>query len=694
MEKIFIKHGGYPNDGGIYAPTICFKKKFTANSGGSFTLFVSLLGFGYVYINGKAIADDLFLSPVSDYRKTLWVNEYDVTYLLKEGENEIFVELGNGFYNEGNETVWGHHKAAWRGEPTFCLSIEQDGKEIVRADESWSATLSKRTVFNELRSGEYFDSRIKEETGWGKAVLNYTPPMGKFTRCDCPPILEQKRLAPVVVLKNANGYLFDFGKNVAGYAEICVTEEEGREITMRFAEEIDENGELKLNGLNCYQKMPFQTDKLVCNGKEVVFKPRFTYHGFRYVEVVGLTKEPSDGLLTAISIYQNIEKHADFSCSDETINKIYKAGIASTRANTFYSFTDCPTREKLGWTNDSQASLEQILFNFDGEKLLEKWLVDIFDAMTQDGDLPGIVPSPDWGYGHGPICNAIIFILPYALYKYCGNKTVLQKAFPYMKRYNEYLLKNKENFHLGDWTGTDFMPTPKAFIAQTYLFIFSKIFREMGEDFSRQETSAKSELEKYIQNGRCTIEEQSAVAALLMLGIGDGKILGEQLVELIENTERHIACGMFGVQFLYKALIKIGRVDLAYDMITNETAPSFKNWMDRGATTLWETFDENAGSISKNHHMFSNVLYFFIEGLCGLKRIGENEYLLTPQFIQALSFVKCNRKTKEGSFSVSWERVAQSVQLTVCTTGNVSIKYHGKEILGEEIFIERQVDGK
>lgn len=688
MKNQFIKADNYPSDNLNYAPSVCFYRKFRVKKSGIFTVSVCALGIGYFYLNGKPITEDLFIAPVSDYRKRLWKNIYDVTELIKDGENEFFVELGNGFYNEGIETVWGHHKAAWRDAPTFFLSLINDECEILSADEQWVATLSQKTFFNQLRSGEYFDSRVLNETGWQKVELNNNPPAGQITVCECEPIREQERIAPVNISKSRNGWIFDFGKNVSGYAEIQVCESDGKEIVLKYSEDINQDGELRLNGLDVYQKAPFQTDKLICNGKKIVWKPKFTYHGFRYVEVIGLSRKPNESLLTAIFVCQSVEQWADFICSDESINKIYKAGILSTRANMFYSLTDCPTREKLGWTNDAQASLEQICFNFNSEKLLKKWLVDICDSVNSEGDLPGVVPSPDWGYGHGPICNGIIFSLPYLLFKYFGDKSAIRYALPYMKRYCAYLTAHPSVFGLGDWTGADILPLSKSFIGQIYLAIFYQIFNGIGENYETQYLQIRQNLENYIKRDKCVIDEQSAVAALIVLKIGNEKSLGKQLIRLIEKSNGHIACGMFGIQFLYKALIQIGRADLAYNMVINDIPPSFKNWIDRGATTLWESFDEKARSLSKNHHMLSNVLYFFVEGLCGLKWIEKNRFFLKPQFPNGLSFVKCTRNTKEGGVNIEWKRVGKNIELSVQAKGEVKIYYQGKRIFNAlEFFI-------
>ena len=684
MYKQFIKHKTYPKDNFDYAPTVCFRKCFIAQEKGKYTLSFCALGIGYCYINGQRISNHLFLSPVSDYRKTLWYNVYDVTGLIKDGENEIFVEAGNGFYNEGIETVWGHHKAAWRGQPTVCLSLCVNDNEIIRTDESWQSTLSKRTIYNQLRSGEYFDSRTKEESDWQAAELNAQPPQGEFRLCDCQPIIERERLTAIDIYPSKKGWIFDFGKNISGYAELSIQADRGVEITLAYAEEVDESGELQLNGLGIYQQAPFQVDKLICNGEMVIWKPQFTYHGFRYVEVCGLQNEPTMSSLTAIFTCQDVEHTTEFLCSDEGLNKLYKAGILSTQCNMFYSLTDCPTREKLGWTNDAQASLPQLMFNFDCHKLLKKWLIDICETQNTEGDLAGIAPSPDWGYGDGPVCNGIIFVLPYLLKKYYGDEETVKQALPFMKKYYAYFKNHMGDTWLGDWTGSTNLGTPISFIEEVYWFIFSSILCQLGEEEIEENLRAKKRLESYLKEGKCIVDEQTAISVLIVLGFGNKEILAQQLIERIVKDGNHLHCGMFGVQFLYKALDEIGRGDLAYSLIMNKTAPSFYDWLNRGATTLWETFDESAKTKSKNHHMFSNVIYFLTESICGIRWKSKNVFEIRPSFISTLNFAKCERKTKKGEIATEWQRTEKGVVLKIKATGDMTAVYQVDKIYNEE----------
>lgn len=695
MEKGFIELNGRKEEL-FYSPSVLFRKKFNLTAlPEKVTMRVCGLGLGVYYINGQKITDDVFLTPVADYRKTLWYTEYDVTRLLKEGENTVCAEVGNGFYNENFKSGWHHDEAKWRSAPCLWLQLFCD-EVILQTDESWRAKASEATFYNQLRSGEYYDSRKTEnwtennydDSEWASASFAKKQPQGKLVKCECEPMREYERCAPVNITENDNGYLFDFGVNISGYAQLNICADEGTEITLAYAEEVDEKGDLKLNGCGCYYPdVPFQTDKFICSGQRTVWKPQFTYHGFRYVEVRGLTEKPDKNLLTAIFTHQALAQTSTFTCSDETLNKIWSAGIRSTLSNTFYSLTDCPTREKLGWTNDAQASLEQFLFNFEGEKLLEKWLIDICDTMNADGDLSGVAPSPDWGYGHGPVCNGIIFTLPYLLYKYCGNYSAVEYALPYMTRYYEYLKAHLGESSLGDWTGYRFYATPIDFIEKTYLYMFASIFVELEKDYALECEKWQNDLERYIENGRCVVDEQCAISALIVLGIGDEKTLGAQLVENVEKADRHMKTGMFGAQFLYKALEKIGRTDLAYCAITNPSEPSFRVWIEQGATTLWESFDTDAHTLSKNHHMFSNVLYFFVESICGAKRLSKNRYNVCAKFVPQLSFAECSRVSRDGAFSVKWERENGTVKVTLSASGEVVLEYKNVKIeSGTRVF--------
>ncbi|MBP5467598.1 MAG: family 78 glycoside hydrolase catalytic domain [Clostridia bacterium] len=695
------------------SPAVLLRKKFHLNKkNGRYTVKVCGLGYGVYYLNGIIITSDVLITPVSDYRKTLWYSEYDITSLIKDGENVFFAKLGNGFYNENFESAWHYNNVEWRTIPCLWAEIYENDKLVLMTDDSWKGRFDPATFYNQLRSGEYYDSRKElsaeninfDDVEWENACFAAKQPQGKLRLCFGPTIKECEKLYPTSVYKNINGIVFDFGRNISGYVEITVSGRSGDEITLSYAEEIYEDNTLKLNGLGIYYpSVPCQVDKFICNGKTTHWKPKFTYHGFRYVQVSGLTNETDIKDITALFVHQDIDRISDFYCSDESINKLYQAGIASTFSNMFYSLTDCPTREKLGWLNDAQASLGQIMLNFDCENFFKKWIVDIIDTMHSDGNISGIAPSPDWGYDYGVVTNAAIITIPYMLYKYKSDNLTIRDAFPYMDKYYKYHCNNIGNSNLGDWTGAKNLNTPVEFIDLTYAFIFSEILSKTakiaGADSNIYQSNVKkykSEIEKkYFNGGKCLIEEQTPLACAIVLNFGDREKISEQLINAVKNKDKHIACGMFGIQFLYKALFEINAADLWYEMILNKTAPSFKVWTDKGATTLFETFDESAKTISRNHHMFSNVIEEFITQILGIKVIDaeKGRFEISPAVISKLNFAKGFIKIpyrKNATINVEWSTVSKERKIKITASGDIYVSYKNYLIIGEREFNEKE----
>lgn len=370
-----------------------FRKKFIIDKFDDAKLYVCGLGYAYYYINGEKVSEDMFTAPVSDYNKTLWYNEYDISRLLCEGENTIAVICGNGFYNESILTNWKFHEASWRDNPKFILELEADGEIILQSNSSWKCNPESSVYFNQLRMGEYYDANIIgeswinpdfDDSGWGYAVNDDTPPLGVFRKCECEPIREEKVYSPVKAIRiNDTTCVYDFGQNMSGYVRLKIKGNKGDEITFRYCECVGEDNRPVYYGMDKYYlQSGFQTDKLICSGNEMVWSPRFVYHGFRYIEVSGA--DYCDKLdIYAVFVHQDINRRTEFRCSDEYINKLFNCGVMSSLSNMFYMLTDCPTREKFGWTNDAQSSCEQMLTNFETEKLLAKWYQDIKDAMKE-----------------------------------------------------------------------------------------------------------------------------------------------------------------------------------------------------------------------------------------------------------------------------------------------------------------------
>ncbi|MEK6796231.1 MAG: family 78 glycoside hydrolase catalytic domain, partial [Spirochaetota bacterium] len=632
-------------------PAPMFRRTFTLPRFTKATLRVCGLGYGYYWLNGKSVSQDKLTAPVSDYSKTLWYTVYDVSELLTEGENIAAVICGNGFFNEAHQSSWGHNEAKWRDNPKFILELDVDGKTVLATDDSWRCKPGSAVIFNQLRSGEYFDARLYDpawntlkydDSAWEKAVVDTTPPTGTLRECLCEPIHECAVYPTKNIIKTGeHRYIFDIGQNISGYVRLRTKQKAGDVITMRYAEQINEDGSRQLNEMDkFYKESPFQTDKFICSGEDFTWSPMFVYHGFRYIECEGITAPPPADMVSGVFVHQDVGTASTFECSDNMLNKLFRIGQMATLSNLFYMPTDCPTREKLGWANDAQASTEQMLTNFTMVKFFEKWIQDIFDAMRDDGAMPGIIPTNGWGFtwGNGPVSDGVLFEVPHKIYLFSGKTDLLVKALPYFKRYFTYLLSQADpadglvGFGLDDWappTPDSKARTPAKFINAVLYIKFLRIAllaARFGKSTADEKTFT-AEIDRmtalvkkqYIDHGACTVNEQCAAAMLIFHGIYDDLApLKQQLLRLVEEQDFHHTCGMVGLRHLYDALTICGAPEYAYRVITAKGYPGYGVWLDGDATTLWETWQPGH---SKNHHMYSDFMSWLMKNIVGIRPV-------------------------------------------------------------------------
>lgn len=680
-------------------------------------LTVQAPGFAKFYINGKSITEDIFISATSDYDKILWYHTYDVTPLLKQGANALCVIAGNGFFNESFQTGWDFDIAPWRDAPQFLLCLRLDGEIVAVSDESWNTSREQSHItFSHLRSGEYADMRKYDlswllpgydDSAWHPVILRNRPVTAVFRPVLCQPIRECKRIAPQAIrMASDSAYIVDFGQTISGYAEITFLASRGTEISIHYAEELDKNDMPKHNGMNkknFYKQTPFQLDKIIASGNTDTFKPSFSYYGFRYLRIEGLKVPPKN--ICAIFTHQAVERRSNFICGNEILNYIYHAGIQSTYSNLFWCLTDCPTREKLGWTNDAQASMEQTLINFNILPLLEKWFEDIKASMFADGSLHGTIPAPDWPWGHacGPVCDCLLYEMPYRVYLYTGKTDMLLQGIPYFKRYISFLEKKIAEDHafiLGDWMTSDVASDAlKAMIAKLYLLkaydITAFAHKIAKSDFFLWEKKAddwrKILAKTYLDNkGECILSMQTALAMLLHFRVGEKReVLIKQFLSVLARDGYQLRAGMVGFQYIYHVLSEIGRGDLAYKLLT-ETAPGYKTWFEYGETTLWEEWaGEDRGS--HNHHMYSGVISWFFRSLLGISP-PENapafaQMDLKPVFIAALGYAKGEMETVRGKIEAEWIFENEQFIYTVTLPDGISATFNGKTLeKGRNIF--------
>ncbi len=697
--------GKFKREYSLSEPAPLFRKTFTLDEGFiSAKIGVIGLGYGYFYINGNKITEDLFISPVSEYNKTVWYTEYDVTSLLKSGENVISAMLGNGFFNETFNTCWGTNTAEWRDKPKMAvkLSVEYNDKNfLLETDDTWKVTEKSPVTFNQLRSGEYYDARLYQkgwndlgfdDSSWDNAVIDENEPKGIKRLCTSEPIRKFERYAPVSIKEVSNGkYLFEFPCTISGFIELNTKElKRGQKIKIRYAEAINDDLSLDFKGSDdkhFYPESRYEWDEFTADGEEFLWSPKFTYHGIRYMEIEGFDKMPEIDTVSAVWVHQAIDRRTKFFCSNEDINTIFSMGINATWSNMFYMPTDCPSREKFGWANDACVSCEQFLTNFKSYKFLKKWYQDVLDSMKEDGSVSCVIPTGGWGYewGAGPISTGVLYEIPYRIYQYMGDDSLLKNSLSYFIRHLDYIISNVNSegfidYGLCDWAGPwescEMSPVPRE-VTNTLLYIkflrITELSAELNGDLDSLDDLKKEESritkkfkDKYFNNGKMLYPYQASLSMAIELDIyTDYEITKQELIESVERENYHINCGMLGIRYLYNALTKIGRRDLAYKIITQEGFPGYIEWIRRhNPTTMLETW---SGENSHNHHMYSDVLVWIIKNIGGIN-ITDTKFSaceINPYFAEDIDWCELEMDTESGVIKTNWKKTLSGIDLEI-----------------------------
>lgn len=700
----------------IFRTTIELKKMLR-----SARIYISGLGYYELFINGARIGRNRLDPAYTHFDKRILYNTYDVTENLTTGKNAIAVMLGNGWFNEQSVAVWDFHKAAWRKRPQLIcelrLTFTDGSTETIGTDNRWK-TRTGAVVFNNIYSGDYVDAR-EEEPGWQQPDFDDTAwPSARTTSAPAsimrsqlmPGIEVVKEIVPVSVRSFGDKiWVYDLGQNISGGSCLRVKGPAGTRITLKHGEMLKENGRLEQGNIDIYfhpvdPEESFQTDVFILRGDSAVevFYPRFNYHGFQYVEVessqpIEMTQES----LTGWFMHTRVEPVGSFRCSNDLLNQIWAATNRSYLGNLHGIPTDCPQREKNGWTADAHAAMDLALLNFDGIKLYEKWMNDFLDNQRPEGDISGIVPSAGWGYGTGigPVWDAAMFIVPHSLYMYYGDTLTIGRMYDACKRYLDYL-KTKEteegllNYGLGDWL-TYRAQTPNDFTSSCFYYWDYKLMAEfatvLGHDASLYQAKAdtlKSAIcRKYFHESAASFANgtQTALGTALYMGLvpkGSEQRVADRLAEAVRATDGHLDFGLLGSKFVPTVLTRYGYADLAYAMIAKETVPSWGAWIRKGATTLAETWmlSPRFNDASLNHVFMGDVSAWMYQRLAGInydeKSPGFKNIVLRPQFVGELDWVEASYRSVSGLIDVVWKRttdntILYSVKIPANTTADL-----------------------
>ncbi|MBN1560215.1 family 78 glycoside hydrolase catalytic domain [candidate division KSB1 bacterium] len=658
--------------------------------------FICGLGYHELYLNGHKVGDHLLDPAFTRYDKRALYVTHDVTSFLQQGGNAVGVMLGNGWYNLTSRDVWGFDHAAWRAQPTVICQIEitfADGtEEFVVSDENWRCAPGP-IIFNNIRQGEWYDAR-QERAGWHlprhgdaawHAVRQVRGPEGRLCAQDLPPVKIHSSFAPRSIERTDEGYLVDFSQNMAGFVELTASGASGQEITMIYAEKVRDGRVDQSNIDGLVASAPFQTDKFILKGEGLErWRPRFTYHGFQYVEILGYPGELRAENLTAFAISTAFAQHGDFSCSNELINQIQHNARWSYRNNFVGYPTDCPQREKNGWTGDAQLAAETGLFIFASQTAYKKWLQDIADEQRSSGEIAAIIPTAGWGYywGNGPAWDSAFILIPYYLYLYTGDLSVIAAHYEQMKRYVDFLGEKSDDgivsWGLGDWC-PEKTDTPAEITSTAYYYVDATLLSFFARALGRPDDSERyaalaadirsAFVRKYVdlQKGAVGNSSQTALSCALYQGLvqaGDAeKVLGNLLAAIRMNAGK-LDFGILGAKYTLNALSQAGRADVAYQLINHQAYPGWGHWISRGATTLWEDWQ---GVSSLNHIMFGDVSAWFFKNIAGIQpdpeHPGFKHFYLRPFFPGDMQWAAARIESPYGPLRSEWRRDENGVQL-------------------------------
>lgn len=676
-------------------------------------VYAAVAGLIELSINGDKIGDCLLNPMFTRYDKRCLYLTYDVTTNLKQGDNSVGIILGNGWYNFQSYAVWGFENAKWRNRPSFCLELYLkyvDGtSETICSNISWKTTIGP-IVFNSIYTGEHYDAR-KELTGWDTPGFNDKNWSNVIEREAPSTTITAQVLEPIRIIKefkdldyekiNDSIYLYKLPENIAGITKLKIKGERGTTIRLKHGETIDKNRRVNQSTIDIYSNQrggldPFQTDIYVLKGGGMEeFMPRFNYKGFQYVEVIAdRPVNLNSGNIIVYRINSDVSPISKLHSSNDLVNKIWEATNRSYISNLQGYPTDCPQREKNGWTGDAHIAIDAGLYNYDGITIYEKWMADHRDAQLDNGVLPAIIPTGGWGYtwGNGPDWTSTMLIVPWSIYLFYGDKQILEDNYNNMKKYVDYItsvsVNNLTDWGLGDWAPYKTISNKELLISLYYYqdaLLLSKIAAILGKEKESELYAYLSQKIKESINNKFLNKDkgiyasgsQAELSAPLYFEIVPEeykqKVADNLALRVIENN-RHLDVGVLGSKTLLEALSNNGYADLAFDVATQKTYPSWGWWIQNGATTLYETWKIETETLSRNHVMFGEISAWFFKALGGIKVDEKNpgfaSVIIEPHFVKTLDEFIVEFDSVKGKIRTSWKRTDNRIEFNLTIPAN------------------------
>lgn len=676
---------------------------------------VSGLGQYELRLNGRRCGACALDPGWTDYRKTVLYNTFDVTGMLRPGGNTLAVLLGNGMYNvqkyAGRYTKW----VGSFGQPKLILQLRltfPDGSsQLILSDSSWE-TRPGPIVLSQTYGGEDFDARLEPEgwdeprprrgDGWSHA-LEVAGPGGALRAQNVPPVAVARTLKPVAVTRPAPGVLvYDLGENFAGWPRIVVRGASGRKIKLLPGELLDARGLVTQRSASARPGDEVSFSYILKGSGQESWHPRFTYYGFRYVQVEGAGAGVELLELQGEFLHAQLPQVGSFECSSTLLVRIHGLIRQALLSNSMSVLTDCPHREKLGWLEQTYLNADTVFYNEDAVTLYEKMLRDMQDSQLESGLVPEIAPeyvaflnadgsnsvfrdSPEWG--------AAIVLSPWAAYRFTGDLRILEDGYPAMQRYARYLTSRLQDglltFGLGDWYDVGPKPpgesqwTGKSLTATaTYcalLATLARIAQVLGRSTDAERYAREAEEATRVFNARLLDPatnqydrgSMTASAMPLALGLVPAQRRAAVLAHLIADIRahgNHVTSGDIGFHYVVQALMDSGRGDVLHDILTRTDSPSYGYQLARGATALTESWDASPDH-SQNHFMLGHAETWLYGGLGGIRidwgRPPESRIRIAPQPVRGIEAAAVRYRSVLGEIASSWRKVNGRLHLEV-----------------------------
>lgn len=721
-------------------PAPLFRKSFVLEKAPvSGEILICGLGFYELFVNGKKITKGLLAPYISNSDHICYYDKYDILPYLSQGENVIGVMLGDG-HQVGKTPIWDFIENRINSAPLLALTAEIKCEDKVISFEADEFVCKKGPIiFNDLRSGIFYDARLEEdgwnkpgfeEKDWHEPISGVYKPRGYAKICEADPIKVTREIKPISIKKGelvkyeasgqcadffkksnifegaaetSGGYIYDFGENNSGILRLKINGQNGQKVSLQCGEQLT-GGKLTYSNINFYPDGFSQRDIYYLKGDgEETYETLFAYHGFRYVYVSGITEEQAtEDLITYLVVSSDLKERGSFECSDEVANTIYQMGRRSDISNFVYFPTDCPHREKNGWTGDASMSAEHMIFTINPENSWREWLNNIRAAQKESGMLPGIVPTDTWGYewGNGPAWDSVIFNLPYFTFKYRGETEMIEENAGAMLKYLEYISRRRDEngivaVGLGDWVPvqrndggrqsdvslgfTDSVMVLDMCRKATAMFEAVKLphHKEFAQKLGEEMLEAIRR--EYINFDTFVVDDrfQSAQAMAIYYDVfkeSEKEKAFNVLMDIIHEDNDNFTCGFLGLRVIFHVLAQFGEADFAYKLITKPDFPSYGYWVKKGETTFLESFKEYDDYFcdSKNHHFLGDVESWFMKQVAGINVESATEVKIKPHFIKALDHCKSSYELADGSVEVYWHRDGEKIELEIKTSGNVN----------------------